>query len=177
MKKEERKSGDGASFRKPWKHSENMSFLKDVFAPRETISNFEVIMESPPDLNVINIPFTEVSSPPSPSPSDPVLSNSPATQQCYTTPSRQPSTTPLPISSSSKKRKAKEDAIETLMRIEQEKIEEIKKMSSKKEPDDEDYHFFMSLLPYMRNMPPRLKLKTRAKLQNVILEALDEEQI
>ncbi|KAL1130497.1 hypothetical protein AAG570_011745 [Ranatra chinensis] len=39
-------------------------------------------------------------------------------------------------------------------------------------PEDDDYHFFMSLIPLVRNLAPAQKLKLRSRIQDVVLDEI-----
>ena len=42
--------------------------------------------------------------------------------------------------------------------------------------DDEDIHFFRSLLPYFKRMQPLQKLRVRNEFQKILIRALDPQQ-
>lgn len=69
---------------------------------------------------------------------------------------------------------AKSNAIQQLLIIEQEKLKEFKRKGEvchqAKIQEDGDYHFLMSLLPYLRKVPEDRKLDVRVKLQQVLLD-------
>ena len=74
-----------------------------------------------------------------------------------------------------KRKTLKSDAINPLLSLEKRKIEQFEKMHEIKkiceEPKkDKDYHFLMSLLPHLRDVPKRRKLAIRARLQQVLME-------
>lgn len=47
----------------------------------------------------------------------------------------------------------------------------IQENAKKKEEEGDDYHFFMSLLPYMKNLDPLLKLELRGKIQTEVMHS------
>lgn len=81
------------------------------------------------------------------------------------------------------KRKAlKSDAISQLLSLETRKIEHLEKMHTNKQAHeelekDEDYHFLMSLLPHLRDIPKRRKLATRVRLQQVLMDEEKMEEV
>ncbi|GLH01546.1 Uncharacterized protein GBIM_07670 [Gryllus bimaculatus] len=176
FKKETAPSLAGASNSTKWKYSTIMSFLRDTLSPSHIVSN------TTEDDHSVFIPVSvDISSPASPGSSSQTFSRAvtpPSNVAPPTLASAPYSDVKLEtISNERRKRRlnAGEEAMKKLMRLEEERMEEIKRMSLRKEErDDEDYHFLMSLLPHMRNLPGRLKLKTRTKMQNILLEALDE---
>lgn len=71
----------------------------------------------------------------------------------------------------SKVKKNKSSLFEKIIGIEEEKLRAYKEKSKEKpKEDDSDFHFCMSLLPYMRNIPEKRKLAVRIKLQQILLE-------
>jgi hypothetical protein len=74
-----------------------------------------------------------------------------------------------------KRKTLKPDAINQLLSLEKSKIEQFEKMHESKKTceeleKDEDYHFLMSLLPHLRDVPKRRKLAIRTRLQEVLME-------
>ncbi|XP_050296731.1 uncharacterized protein LOC126750512 isoform X2 [Anthonomus grandis grandis] len=69
---------------------------------------------------------------------------------------------------------AKSSAFSKLLEIEQKKLEEFKKknapVTKKVDQEDADYHFLMSLLPYLKNVPEERKMIVRNKLQQVFCD-------
>ena len=74
-----------------------------------------------------------------------------------------------------KRKILKSDAINQLLSLEKRKIEQFERMHQSKKTceeleKDEDYHFLMSLLPHLRDVPKRRKLAIRTRLQEVLME-------
>ena len=64
----------------------------------------------------------------------------------------------------------KSDAINQLISLKW-KIEQFEKMHEREELEtDEDYHFLMSLLPHLQDVPKRKKLVIRTRIQQVLME-------
>ena len=69
----------------------------------------------------------------------------------------------------------KSDAINQLLSLEKRKVEQFEKMHESKKTyeelkKDEDYHFLISLLPHLCDVPKRRKLAIRTCLQQVLME-------
>ena len=69
----------------------------------------------------------------------------------------------------------KSDAINQLISLEKRKIEQFEKMHERRKTSeeletDEDYHFLMSLLPHLQDVPKRKKLAIRTRIQQVLME-------
>jgi len=69
----------------------------------------------------------------------------------------------------------KSDAINQLLSLEKRKIEHFEKMHERRKTSeefetDEDYHFLMSLLPHLHDVPKRKKLAIRTRIQQVLME-------
>ena len=67
------------------------------------------------------------------------------------------------------------DAINQLLSLEKRNIEQFEKMhkskkTSEEHEKDEDYHFLLSLLPHLRDVPKRRKLAIRTGLQQILME-------
>lgn len=61
-------------------------------------------------------------------------------------------------------------AVKKLMMLEEQKIQMFKERKSASRNEDPDYHFLMSLLPYLRKVPEERKMFVRSKLQQVFCE-------
>ncbi|KAG5892683.1 hypothetical protein JTB14_004880 [Gonioctena quinquepunctata] len=66
------------------------------------------------------------------------------------------------------------DALEQKMvQLEERKIDAIVNMrntSNKEHDNDDDFHFLMSLLPYMKKLEPLDKLHARTQIQSVVMD-------
>lgn len=75
--------------------------------------------------------------------------------------------------SEKKKAKTMSNAIEKLLLIEERKLQAFQQTTSTPSSQDADFHFLMSLLPYLRKVPEERKMLVRTKLQQIFS---DEEQ-
>jgi hypothetical protein len=57
-----------------------------------------------------------------------------------------------------------------MIQIERKKLEWMRKQEE--DPNDEDMHFFRSLLPYIKQLPPARKLLLRSKIQNMVADEI-----
>jgi len=48
---------------------------------------------------------------------------------------------------------------------------EVDPSAGRRHDEDEDFHFFMSLLPHVRHLQPARKLRMRARIQDVVYRA------
>jgi len=73
-----------------------------------------------------------------------------------------------------KRKSGKSQAFSELLALEKRKIEQLEKAVQQKSimstQEDEDYHFLMSFLPHLRDIPKRRKLAVRLALQQVLIE-------
>lgn len=70
------------------------------------------------------------------------------------------------------------EAINQFLQLEMRKMEQLERMQKIKKSSenleyDEDYHFLMSLLPHLRDIPKKRKLSARMRLQQVLLEEIE----
>ncbi|CAB3222672.1 unnamed protein product [Arctia plantaginis] len=76
----------------------------------------------------------------------------------------------------STKRKCAQDLRQEFMELEKKKLDllqiKLSQSSEKQEHDCEDLLFFKNLLPYMKELSPMQKLRTRNKITQVIMESL-----
>lgn len=61
-------------------------------------------------------------------------------------------------------------AVKKLVMLEEQKIQMYKDRTSASQNEDPDYHFLMSLLPYLKKVPEERKMFVRTKLQQVFCE-------
>lgn len=71
-----------------------------------------------------------------------------------------------------KRENAQDVATQKLLEIEEKKLECLLKENEQEKCDD--YNFFMSLIPHMKNFTSRQKLCVRNRIQSVIIEELDK---
>ncbi|XP_059151159.1 uncharacterized protein LOC131937617 [Physella acuta] len=148
-----------ANTKVPWKYINQLAFLNDVFVSRPMLSNFPSTSSSEfSETIVAEINFNNSDSLDEAAVRDPeiVLPIEKPKLQC--------------------KRKAdKADAINQLITLEKKKLEQIEKINDKQEiKNDDNYHFLLSLLPYFEDMPKRVSLLTRMKIQQVIFDTIDD---
>lgn len=139
-----------------------MAFLKDQFQKRQLQGN--VTSETTFDVDTQNSTSTF-----SPDPDDPDDENMMIKSPQNTT----NTTTPTQNFSAPQKKDAKMNnatAIKQLMMLEQQKLQFFKEKNSASRNEDPDYHFLMSLLPYLRKIPEERKMFVRTKLQQVFCE-------
>lgn len=77
----------------------------------------------------------------------------------------------------STKRKCAQDIREEFMELEKKKLEllqiKLSQSSERQEKDCEDLLFFKSLLPYMKELTPIQKLRTRNKIAQVVMDEMN----
>lgn len=168
-----------------WKYFQLMSFLHDTYAPRVVVGNAPNPQQSDGD----DASVSGGSPKQSMSHIDHELMNSQSGEQepdelqleeqqtgkssCY---SITPGVSQVPktiFKSPKNKFRQKKDALNDLVQLEKVMVAHLQELKNKKEDEekkDEDYFFVMSLLPYLRAIPPSRKLQMRIKLQQVLLE-------
>nr|CAI5841776.1 unnamed protein product [Callosobruchus analis] len=62
------------------------------------------------------------------------------------------------------------NVVRQLMKLEEEKLQMFRERNPASRNEDPDYHFLMSLLPYLRKVPEERKMLVRTKLQRVFCE-------
>ena len=158
----ERTTGEGISDKhsSQWKCHQQLSFLTDVFTPRNMKSNI-----TPPYVDTIVVDVTEVmcniltenynveemSTEPMPESEDTTRAadhSFPANQSCNSETGR-------------KRKSGKCQALAQLLALEERKIEQLRKAVQQKSimstEEDEGCHFLVSLLPHFRDMTKRRK--------------------
>lgn len=101
----------------------------------------------------------------------------PATQiqniTTLTSTNTQPANTVASKSLNRKRHNKAEDAIgEALIELEKEKIKIMRKENTGNTNKSDDEHFFLSLIPYVNNLPLNQKMQLRIKIQNLIYNFL-----
>lgn len=160
---------DAPIYKGKWVYFNAMSFIKDVFTPRETESNIsyqdidETFAESTEDVE------TQMSNEPS-SPS--VLAGVTSKRQSdeFTRAKDLMCVTPDSVRPPKKKSKVTTNLSEFEKQLLQTERDKIKLLEETE--DDDDIHFFKSLLPYFKKMNPLQKLKVRTKIQEVVINEL-----
>ncbi|XP_072400457.1 uncharacterized protein [Diabrotica undecimpunctata] len=166
----EKRSGDEGGIIKEskWAYFRSMEFLKDQFQKRQLQGNVPRPTQPTSDSEeeTHNSPF---SFPPDPAEDEPDSH----TKTLVSPHNTVDETTPPQAFSAPKKKVAKINnatIVRKLMDFEEEKLRMIKERNSSPRNDDPDYHFLMSLLPYLRKVPDDRKLYVRTKLQQVFCE-------
>lgn len=164
-KKSKKVTGSAASniSNKPWKYSNQLSFLNDIFASRHMISslpststsNFESSESIVAEINLLN--------------------NSDSVEECEAINQDPVQLQPaLKPKLQGKRKFDKADAISQLIAIEKKKLDEIEKFNCKQElKTDDNYHFLMSLLPYFNYMSKKVNMATRMQMQKIIFDTID----
>ena len=107
------------------------------------------------------------------SPPEPFGSEQESVSQLIDTPQENTNTTlPQNIAAPKKKIPRLNNAamFKKLVTLEEQKVEMFKERNSVSKIEDADYHFLMSLLPYMRKIPEERKMYVRTKLQQVFCD-------
>lgn len=173
-------SGDGADDdnvdEKPnWQYFDSLLFLKDQCLPRKSTGNFELsnseALEEPEDtedesaLNSMDEATSEMDS----QPTTPASASS--------TPQHTSSVAPIPKKAKMQRTGKTTDAVgEALLKAEQEKIAYLKRKEENRGKRaerelDEDEAFFKSILPHVRAMNPKQKMRFRIQ----VLQLVDNE--
>ncbi|XP_014242871.2 uncharacterized protein LOC106662930 [Cimex lectularius] len=148
-----------------------MSFLKDIMTPRRMLSNLsqehEVECEESDDSSVVSIDPGRCPSGPGIDTDNIQSGNSSSdTSELH---GSMPPPTERPL-----KKQRKVNDLE-LLNIEKEKLKLIERQISSAENHDDNYHFVMSLLPMMRKLSPEAQLRTRIKMQEVLLKEIHDQ--
>ncbi len=149
-----------------WAYFKSMEFLKDQFQKRDLQGN----VSSQLTFDEENENLTTNLSPDSPENEPQSERESPSSPQ-----SRNPTNESMPpqkITAPPKKiTKMNNTAVfKKLVNLEEQKIHMFKERNSTSRNEDPDYHFLMSLLPYLRKVPEERKMIVRTKLQQVFCE-------
>ncbi|XP_049855907.1 uncharacterized protein LOC126336358 [Schistocerca gregaria] len=166
-------SASVGSFSK-WKYFHQMNFLQDTYASKRLVGNVPKSLKSDPaDLMADVADIQVVSYNDETSLEDDSFSEQ-ADDERYHSLTPDESVAAENLFKWAKKRpRKKTDPIYNLIELEKAKLVHLESMNSKKqkgEEYDEDYYFLMSLLPHLRAVPQHLKLITRVKLQQVLIE-------
>lgn len=165
-KNPKKRSGDEGGIIKEskWAHFKSMEFLKDQFQKRQLQGN--VPSETTFDADAQNSTTTFSPDPPENEPES-------QTQTVESPQNTTNETTPPQNFAAPQKKIAKMNnatAVKKLMMLEEQKIQMFKERNSASRNEDPDYHFLMSLLPYLRKVPEERKMFVRTKLQQVFCE-------
>lgn len=156
-----------------WVHFHSMMFLKDVVTPRETESNIPEIDSDGTNLDksLDEGLETQVTDEPSPS----VLAEDTLVGMVDEVQKKlKRSADPVCVTPESVRPSKKKKVGVPLTEFEKQLLQnEKEKINLFKEPDDDDdLHFFKSLMPYFKQMAPIQKLKVRTKIQQIVADEL-----
>ncbi|KAG5891767.1 hypothetical protein JTB14_006955 [Gonioctena quinquepunctata] len=188
-KLDQKRSGDGADDepQSKWQYFKNMLFVRDQFAPRQTIGNIEnatqystgAEMDEDATLGPMNNNDHSQLEIETDDQSQLDFATGDQSQAEIVTEINQQS------SSNNKKRSAtdqsksnktnppqkkivKYDAIQALMHIEKEKLQQFKQHLEHKQ--DDDTYFLLSLLPYIQSLPVYRKMFLRSKILQLVMQ-------
>lgn len=164
-KNSKKRSGDEGGMVKEstWAHFKSMEFLKDQFQKRQLQGN----VPSETTFDDTQNSATTVSLDPSENEHE---SQSPTVESPQNTTNE---TTPTQNFAAPPRKIAKINnatAVNKLLMLEEQKIQMFKDRNLTSRNEDPDYHFLMSLLPYLRKVPEERKMFVRTKLQQVFCE-------
>lgn len=154
-----------------WQFFSNMMFIKDQFTPRTTTGNI-------PDNQLVEICLSDKMES---STSKVIYDNSkrrqlPATvneeMQLESIFTKSLSDSSEHISTPRKKKNKRNSTLHKLVQLKSEELRYYKRSSKKFQNDD--YHFVMSLLPYIKQLPIHRKLHVRTKIQQLVTDEYDE---
>lgn len=164
-----KRSGDegGITNEPKWAYYKSLEFLKDTMHKRKLQGN--VMSETRFDDDTHN---SSTAVPPDP---DDPPANEPdsETQTIESHQNTAKETTPPHSFKPPNKKIAKmtnASAVKKLVMLEQEKIQMFKERNYASRNEDPDYHFLMSLLPFLQQIPDERKMIVRTKLQQVFCE-------
>lgn len=161
------RSGSGnEDFKSKWPFFELMAFVKDTILPSTTTGNLphSALDEGSNDIDSLDIASSDNCRPPTPTPSPQ------STGECSRSSYQSEEAFRRPPSG--KKRRANTE-LDLYWQMEQQKLEIIKEGQKREHEhtNKPDYHFFMSLLPYLEKLSPLENLEVRGKIQNIVIEA------
>nr|CAH7749531.1 unnamed protein product [Callosobruchus chinensis] len=181
LKKIQSESGDGAENEIvcQWPYFEKLNFLSDQFTPRHSSTNFmdetqDTVNSNSEDSNPeennsdaeqsTSTSITNVMSP---------NAESQDVVSTISTLSRATSRSKYSVSQTGYKRRLTPqiEIARQLVDIEKEKLA-LRANKISQDPNDDDIGFFNSLLPYVKKLAPRDKLKFRMNMQNCLFEML-----
>lgn len=144
-----------------------MEFLKDQFQKRELQGNVPVLTQTQPTCDDEDNPNSNIVPP------DPAEDESGSSRALSPLNTTDETTTPQTFAAPQKRVTKMNNAtvMKKLMKLEEEKLKVYKERNNSAFRDeDPDYHFLMSLLPYLRKVPQERKMFVRTKLQQVFCE-------
>nr|CAI5868126.1 unnamed protein product [Callosobruchus analis] len=168
-----------------WRHYKQLLFLTDAFSSRKMKTNIPPVSSQTSELaDILNEEEEEedgvIASDIISDPDRAASNNIVAIQETENVSSHSPKSFRKPIMAI-KRKTGKPNALVKLLALEQKKVEQLEKRYERSNVSedlnkDEDYHFLMSLLPHLRDIPKRKKLETRMHLQQVLMNAEQTEE-
>lgn len=182
LKRLQGRSGDGAEddIVSQWPYFEKLHFLRDQFTPRQSCSNLmddtqERNSEDPNPLENRNLSEDSLSEDEQSTSNSIANVMSPNSEDIIPTPSSSRASTDLNYTESRtgyrRRITPQMELGKQLVEIEREKLA-IRANKRSHDPNDEDIGFFNSLLPYVKQLTPRRKLKFRMDVQKYLFENL-----
>nr|CAI5840129.1 unnamed protein product [Callosobruchus analis] len=153
-----------------WKHYKQLLLLTDAFSSRKMKTNISPVSSQTSELaDILNEEGEEEEG------CNTETENVVDVDETNLLPSHSPKSFRKPIMAI-KRKTGKPNALVKLLALEQKKVEQLEKRYERSNVSedlnkDEDYHFLMSLLPHLRDIPKRKKLETRMHLQQVLMNA------
>lgn len=185
----EHRSGDpgGSSKESDWVFFKLLDFLKDQMIPGKMSGNLPSCQEKGSHLGDLQLLLTddeerevvdsllgdETSSEISVQPFVPEANrlNKQALSDTSCSGGSTPMINPNSEHSRRKQRRRQDPHTDKIIELEERKLKYM--LEDRETEKDEDYHFFMSLVPHMKNFSAQQKLRVRNKIQNVIIEEMD----
>lgn len=160
-----KRSGDegGVIKESKWAYFKCMEFLKDQFQRRQLQGNVPNVAIFDEDIQNSTTTF----------PPDPTEVENESQAQSLESSQNITNETPTLNYDTPQRKIAKMNnatVVKKLMMLEEQKIQIFKERNSASLNQDPDYHFLMSLLPYLRKVPEERKMIVRTKLQQVFCE-------
>nr|CAH7715990.1 unnamed protein product [Callosobruchus chinensis] len=169
-----------------WKHYKQLLFLTDAFSSRKMKTNIPPVSSQTSELaDILNeegeeeegVIASDIISDPDRAASNNIVAiqeteNVVDVDETNLLPSHSPKSFRKPIMAI-KRKTGKTNVLVKLLALEQKKVEQLEKRYERSNVSedlnkDEDYHFLVSLLPHLRDIPKRKKLETRMHLQQVL---------
>lgn len=152
-----------------------MLFIKDQFAPRKTSGNIPDIQtpEYSPNDETRDSDVSETYR--NNDDSQPVTQMDQETQNetVFARPPRHSGHSDKSnVQENPKRMKKDKEALDRLLQIEEQKLSCFQQSSQKREDlvEDDDYHFVISLIPYMKQLPTYRKMVVRTKFQQILAD-------
>lgn len=164
----EHRSGDpgGSSKESDWVFFKLLDFLKDQMIPGKMSGNFPLLLTDDEEREVVDsLLGDETSSEISVQPFVPEANrlNKQALSDTSCSGGSTPMINPNSEHSRRKQRRRQDPHTDKIIELEERKLKYM--LEDRETEKDEDYHFFMSLVPHMKNFSAQQKLRVRNKIQ------------